>query len=543
MLILLILRAHAPSSSPPSALAPIGSAALSMLLLLVAPAVRDALALLYCTPVVVSASDAAVLDGGPAAPPPGSPPALITLSVLANDPEYVCWAIGGSHLPAGAVAALTLFTAGAALPTALLAATVVLYESLARGAQGSPWVVATCAAWRRFCPRLGGGTLLTGRAPASGGVLDFAGATSADSLGCSSGLIATPAVGGKDRSSQPGRALPWLTWLADAYRPRLWPALFADIAVAVALAALAALVPRPTTALAIAGKAGGICVATLGLSTYLTASRPYAQSLEHAWKQPMRAAMLAVSAAAAIVVAWAAAIDARGTGPSDAEATGLAFLSYATCAGLGVAVTLAGWDAFSSLLLRTRRLRAASIMARAGAGPDEPPAAEWGVARELGRLAPRPLLAAAPSRGRLLELAPVVGAAVAAVGVSPLRRFADRVAAARAAPPATSEAVSASGASPSLTASQAPLEAPLAWAHIALDSARVHGASMGARVDVATVLRRPLSTRSPEVLLQQGQRIGGRRGHLVRSPASRRLDSQPLSRQPLPRGEPPGYKS
>lgn len=517
MLILFILRAHVPPSSPPFALALVGSAALSTLLLLVAPAVRDALALLDCTRIVVSASDAAVLDGGPAAPPPGSPPALVTLSVLASDPEYVCWAVGGSHLPAGAVAALTLFAAGAALPTGLLAAAVVFF-GLAREAQGSSWVAVACAAWRRFYTREAGLTSLTSRPPASCEDVDFPGAATTDSISCASGLAVTPVVGGKDRPLQPGWALPWLSWLADAYRPRWWPVLLADIALAVVLAALAALVPRPTTALAIAGKASGICVTTLGLSAFITATRPYARSPEHAWKQPVRVAMLAVSAAAAIVVAWGAAIDARGMGTSDAETTGLAVVSYATCAGFGAAITLAVWDALDSLLLRKGRLRVASIMARVATDTAEPPTAEWGAARAPGKVAPRQQ-PAAPMRGRLLELAPVADAAVTAVRVSPLRRFADRVAATRAAGPsvAASEEGSAqrrSDASPS----QAPLEASLSWAHIALDSARVHGANTGARVDVATVLRRPLSTRSPDVLLQQGQRIGSRRG--LRSVAS-----------------------
>lgn len=66
------------------------------------------------------------------------------------------------------------------------------------------------------------------------------------------------------------------------------------------------------------GKAVTIVLATLVLALHILWSRPFAQ--EHAWKGPVRAALLVLAAASAAVVAWAGALDLRIIGGARAVA-------------------------------------------------------------------------------------------------------------------------------------------------------------------------------------------------------------------------------
>lgn len=70
-----------------------------------------------------------------------------------------------------------------------------------------------------------------------------------------------------------------------------------------------ALVPVPTSKLALLGKAAAIIASTLALATYIVWKRPFAPA--HTWKGPVRVTLLILAAASAAVVAWAAALDLR----------------------------------------------------------------------------------------------------------------------------------------------------------------------------------------------------------------------------------------
>ena len=110
----------------PGPIAAAAGVALRVILLLYPPAARDSLSLLNCSPASVSAMGAASLDGGPNAGVQAatSSRAVYTLSILAANPYCVCWARGGSHLPAGALAVASIFVVVVAVPLATLAALV-----------------------------------------------------------------------------------------------------------------------------------------------------------------------------------------------------------------------------------------------------------------------------------------------------------------------------------------------------------------------------------------------------------------------------------
>ena len=104
--------------APPQWLLVAGSVCLRVMLILVPPAARNAIALLNCTPVQVPSAGAAGLDGGtPSTSSSGrSGSSTTTVSVLASNPYFVCWTAGASHFAAGALAVSTLLCVVVATP-------------------------------------------------------------------------------------------------------------------------------------------------------------------------------------------------------------------------------------------------------------------------------------------------------------------------------------------------------------------------------------------------------------------------------------------
>lgn len=123
-----------------------GSVALRALLLLYPPVSHDAIALLHCVPVTLSAAAASTLNGGPAfdSGTAGSAGSTVRVSVLADNPYYVCWAKGGLQSPAGALAIITLAFVVVGLPLGCLLA--LLRDPAERRARCS-------VCWRDFCGR------------------------------------------------------------------------------------------------------------------------------------------------------------------------------------------------------------------------------------------------------------------------------------------------------------------------------------------------------------------------------------------------------
>ena len=94
-----------------------GQCALLGAFLLYASTTSTAISLVHCSVVSVAASAAASFDGGAAVAAAAaasasgtraSSSAVVSLSVLVSQPSFVCWAAGGSHRPAGVLAAVTL---------------------------------------------------------------------------------------------------------------------------------------------------------------------------------------------------------------------------------------------------------------------------------------------------------------------------------------------------------------------------------------------------------------------------------------------------
>lgn len=74
-------------------------------------------------------------------------------------------------------------------------------------------------------------------------------------------------------------------------------------------ACLQAFIPTPVTEAELVGKAAVIIVSTLAVALHTLWVRPFIPA--HAWKAPVRAALLMLAAASAAVIAWAGALDLR----------------------------------------------------------------------------------------------------------------------------------------------------------------------------------------------------------------------------------------
>lgn len=100
-----------------------GVVAARMLLLLFAPAARNAFALLNCTTAHVSAASCSSFNGctgsgwGSTGRGGGS---TVKVSLMTSNPYYICWAPGAAHIAAGGLAAATLVFVVVVFPSATL---------------------------------------------------------------------------------------------------------------------------------------------------------------------------------------------------------------------------------------------------------------------------------------------------------------------------------------------------------------------------------------------------------------------------------------
>lgn len=298
-------------SRAPARLLTAGALIVRALLLLFSPASRDALALLYCTAIEVTSVGAASLDGGPVPAAPTSTTwrsrgigSITSVRVLFSDPYYVCWSAGGPHLSAGALAVATLFVSVLVVPCVTLAA---LFPERGSRLQLSSAAVTkvshTCgsivsadadAAARDVTSTFAENPMMRGRVgPAS---------------------VASPLAAGVGEAK-------WallVPFISD-YRAGAWYTRHVDLSLALLLSTLEALVPAPLSTAALAGKAAVSIAATLGVALHVLVARPFAP--QHAWKGPVRAAILVLAAACAVVNGWARALDlgvVRSTGATQA---------------------------------------------------------------------------------------------------------------------------------------------------------------------------------------------------------------------------------
>jgi len=191
------------------------------------PAVtRNALVLMNCMAVSLSPVAAANLDGGTAveADAPTSAYSELATQVLTSNPLYICWVPGGSHRPAGVLAALVFAVVVVGLPvTSLVAVCSEFVREL-----GSRWLFSTAS------------------------------------------LLSAP-------------LLDYYPFLAD-YRAGAWYTRHADLSLTFLLAALQALLPRPQTTGSIVAKALCSCAASLALALHTAIIRPFAP--DQTWKTP-----------------------------------------------------------------------------------------------------------------------------------------------------------------------------------------------------------------------------------------------------------------
>lgn len=315
-----------------------GAVALRAALLLTPTTARVALELLNCVPATLSQAGVASLDGGSsysgAAQKSKNP--SVTAVVLSSDPLYACWA--GSHKPAGALAATALFCVFLALPLATLVATLKhVYGGRRRLQVQAPDTMHSSE--MRESP-----IVLSGSRARKSSVRDVC--SPADTV--NPGIIhprSPPTI----RKTAPGSAAPVVAntvpfspllapFLSD-YRIGAWYTRHVDLAYTLMLAALQALAPRPVTLSLVSGKAAAVGGCALALALHVLWVRPFAPS--QAWKGPVRAALLVLTAACACAEAWAAAVDAGLSAPSASASAACAY-AVLVLFGLALALLLAG---------------------------------------------------------------------------------------------------------------------------------------------------------------------------------------------------------
>lgn len=159
--------------------------------------------------------------------------------------------------------------------------------------------------------------------------------------------------------------------------------------------------PTPATKAALVGKATVVIVSTLSLAAHALWARPFAPA--HAWKGPVRAALLVLAAASAAIIAWAGALDLRiQSGPEAHKALTAGSYALAVLFGCAIALLIASVTAAmmrgvqekggSRLPLKESRGRATVIEVAATAVDLGPLPNDNSV---LGTPAPRPDLALA----------------------------------------------------------------------------------------------------------------------------------------------------
>ena len=123
---------------------------------------------------------------------------------------------------------------------------------------------------------------------------------------------------------------------------------------------LQAFIPTPASKTVLVGKAAVIVMSTLALAVHVLWARPFAPA--HAWKGPVRAALLVLAATAAAVVAWAGALDLRilsGLGAARTLTAGAYVLVVLFCVAVAALVTGVG-----AAMLRGVREESARISAQ-----------------------------------------------------------------------------------------------------------------------------------------------------------------------------------
>lgn len=110
---------------------------------------HDAIVLLNCVSVTLTAAAAAPLNGGPALSSGTAGSAAVRVSLLVDNPYYVCWARGGQQTAAGALAIVTFVVVVIGLPLGCLV--VLLRDSGERRVRCS-------ACWSEACSRGGSGS-------------------------------------------------------------------------------------------------------------------------------------------------------------------------------------------------------------------------------------------------------------------------------------------------------------------------------------------------------------------------------------------------
>lgn len=196
----------------------IGGVAVRAVLLLIPPAARNALALLNCAPTSLSSSGCASLDGCSSdSSSAGGRGSTVSVSLLASNPYYVCWATGGAHAAAGGLAAVVVLLVIIAFPLATL------------------WAV-----WSR-------GIDLRKRSPLSGSARVMDGGEASAAIAVVNPMRNTSALGpAQDATlsdagtSTPPASSPLLGPFISDYRPGAWYTRHADLGVTLLLAALQA---------------------------------------------------------------------------------------------------------------------------------------------------------------------------------------------------------------------------------------------------------------------------------------------------------------
>lgn len=277
----------------------LGQLSLMWSMVLYPSTVLSVMALLNCSPVIVSPLGATGFDGALVSHMDlGSRTALASMPIYTADPYYVCWS--GSHRRPGVLAAIMV-------PLYVIGLPVLTFYWL----WCDPWLRARVRA-----PIL---------AASAGG--DVASASTEQSLNTHTSVSPIS----KRSQSQPvsqchdvAAADPLLDVFFYDYKPSAWYTKHLDLCLLFLLSVFRALLPRPTSIVAIVCKAFTISAALLLSCVHVVWARPYLE--EDAWMGWVRALLLLDALGIILLNAEAAAIDAQAC-PVGCE-TALAAGSY-----------------------------------------------------------------------------------------------------------------------------------------------------------------------------------------------------------------------
>jgi hypothetical protein len=245
----------------------VGRVTITLALVALAPATTVGAALLYCTPIPLNEIAVKVLDGGSSIAV--GPTGTVSVSILASDPFFVCWASSGRHLGAATFAVI-------AMVIAIVVGPLALYYRVRRDS----WLRVRLAKNRLSC--------------------------SARALMCCQDEQHIDLDDEELLASAEDPSI-LLAPIVTDFRPVTWYTKFIDIALTIVLSCVNALLQRPTTLLLILAKAGIIVFATLAIALFVVIMRPY--RADRAWMGLVRAMLLVITACCACMNAVASAID------------------------------------------------------------------------------------------------------------------------------------------------------------------------------------------------------------------------------------------